>query len=88
MYAIRSYYAFRGPGNNMIFEKRIRITSYNVCYTKLLRDIVRGPVWCFLSLILGKGPVLQYVLEELVKIMVKSDMKMVEKEERIKKAFE
>ena len=46
MYAIRSYYGlnpdtcvFINQGNTFLIEKGNRITSYNVCYTKLLRFI-------------------------------------------------
>ena len=39
MYAIRSYYGpCRYPGWRSCRNPRYRITSYNVCYTKLLRE--------------------------------------------------
>ena len=50
MYAIRSYYAHQGaPGGKgdppfrdpQPDQEQPRITSYNVCYTKLLRDLVK-----------------------------------------------
>ena len=40
MYAIRSYYGHGYAGKGLVPVVRIpRITSYNVCYTKLLRSV-------------------------------------------------
>ena len=39
MYAIRSYYAHGSSNANAFYNAISRITSYNVCYTKLLRII-------------------------------------------------
>ena len=41
MYAIRSYYVYRVASGNewyVVLLSDNRITSYNVCYTKLLRN--------------------------------------------------
>ena len=42
MYAIRSYYAFESNGIRALnlMSSPGRITSYNVCYTKLLRAVI------------------------------------------------
>ena len=64
MYAIRSYYAISLLPTMTATSTSIRITSYNVCYTKLLRFFVGVSLFATLlssiSYLSMPGPVLVF----------------------------